>query len=114
MKDVIFDNFQESVDHSLLRHRSILDILTKYSESNARVNRAIAKSVTNCGCIKINASKQRMSEDDSIDNLCNCLNSHIEGITVDGIKYNLARLQELGLLKRVGSKRYGYWVVLGE
>ena len=30
------------------------------------------------------------------------LNSHIEGITVDGIKYNLARLQELGLLKRVG------------
>ena len=23
-------------------------------------------------------------------------------------------LQELGLLKRVGSKRYGYWVVLGE
>ena len=26
------------------------------------------------------------------------LNSHIEGITVDGIKYNLARLQELGLL----------------
>ena len=42
------------------------------------------------------------------------LNSHIEGITVDGIKYNLARLQELGLLKRVGSKRYGYWVVLGE
>ena len=42
------------------------------------------------------------------------LNSHIEGITVDGIKFNLARLQELGLLKRVGSKRYGYWVVLGE
>ena len=42
------------------------------------------------------------------------LNSHIEGITVDGIKYNLARLQKLGLLKRVGSKRYGYWVVLGE
>lgn len=42
------------------------------------------------------------------------LNSHIEGITVNGIKYNLARLQELGLLKRVGSKRYGYWVVLGE
>lgn len=42
------------------------------------------------------------------------LNSHIKGVTVDGIKYNLARLQELGLLKRIGSKRYGYWVVLGE
>ena len=91
MKDVIFDNFQESVDHSLLRHRSILDILTKYSESNARVNRAIAKSVTNCGCIKINASKQQMSEDDSIDNLCNCLNSHVEGKICDNCREVIER-----------------------
>ena len=42
------------------------------------------------------------------------LNGHIKGVTVDGIKYNLARLQELGLLKRIGSKRYGYWIVVGE
>ena len=58
MKDVIFDNFQNSVDESLLRHRSILDIITKLQESQARVNRAVAKSVTNCGCIKVEAKKQ--------------------------------------------------------
>lgn len=53
MKDCIFDNFQNSVDESLLRHRSVLDIITKLQESGARVNRAVAKSVTNCGCIKV-------------------------------------------------------------
>jgi len=28
MKDLIFDEFQNSVDSSLLRHKSILDILS--------------------------------------------------------------------------------------
>ena len=53
MKDIIFDDFQNSVNDSLLRHKSILDLITKYSESCSRVNRAIAKSVTNCGCLTI-------------------------------------------------------------
>ncbi|GAA0079312.1 hypothetical protein UT300005_36910 [Clostridium sp. CTA-5] len=80
MKDIIFDDFQNSVNDSLLRHKSILDILTKYSESSARVNRAVAKAVTNCGCMEINASKQSLpNEDDSLDNLSNCLNTHITG-----------------------------------
>ncbi|EET85405.1 conserved hypothetical protein [Clostridium carboxidivorans P7] len=57
MKDVIFDDFQNAVDESLLRHKSILDIMTKLQESNARINRAIAKSITNCGCIKLTAEK---------------------------------------------------------
>ena len=55
MKDIIFDSFQNDISESLLRHKSILDVLTKYTESSARVNRAVAKAVTNCGCIKINA-----------------------------------------------------------
>ena len=69
MKDIIFDDFQNSVNDSLLRHKSILDILTKFSESNARVNRAVAKAVTNCGCLQIDAKKQRLSEESVIDNL---------------------------------------------
>ena len=55
MKDIIFDSFQNDVSESLLRHKSILDVLTKYTESSSRVNRAVAKAVTNCGCIEINA-----------------------------------------------------------
>lgn len=91
MKDIIFDNFQDSVNQSLLRHRSILDIITKYSESNSRVNRAIAKSVTSCGCIKIDASKQNISNDDSIDNLCNSLNNHLNGQLCDNCREVIER-----------------------
>ena len=79
MKDIIFDDFQNSVNVSLLRHKSILDVLTKFSESNARVNRAIAKSVTNCGCIEVNAKKQKISEDNIINNLHDSLDDHLNG-----------------------------------
>lgn len=91
MKDIIFDNFQDSVNQSLLRHRSILDIITKYSESNSRVNRAIAKSVTSCGCIKIDASKHNISNDDSIDNLCNSLSNHLNGQLCDNCREVIER-----------------------
>lgn len=79
MKDIIYDTFQNSVNDSLLRHKSILDIMTKYTESSARVNRAIAKAVTNCGCIEISAKKQNLPVDDSLDKMCDCLESHIQG-----------------------------------
>lgn len=79
MKDIIYDTFQNSVNDSLLRHKSILDIMTKYTESSARVNRAIAKAVTNCGCIEISARKQNLPEDNSLDKMNDCLDSHIEG-----------------------------------
>ena len=86
MKDIIFDEFQNSVNDSLLRHKSILDLITKYSESNSRVNRAIAKAVTNCGCIKINASKQNMNQEDSLENISNHLNTHITGNLCDNCR----------------------------
>ncbi|ACA54378.1 DUF1573 domain-containing protein [Clostridium botulinum] len=87
MKDVIFDDFQNSVNDSLLRHKSILDILTKYSESNARVNRAIAKSITNCGCVSVKADKQKLPSDSiDIEALRNCLKSHVNGDLCDNCR----------------------------
>lgn len=91
MKDIIFDDFQNSVNDSLLRHKSILDLITKYSESSARVNRAVAKSVTNCGCIEINATKQSIPSEDSIDSIYNCLNSHISGDLCDNCREVIER-----------------------
>ncbi|KOA19925.1 hypothetical protein CLHOM_20150 [Clostridium homopropionicum DSM 5847] len=69
MKDFIFDDFQNAVDECLLRHRSLLDIITKLQESQGRINRAVAKSVTNCGCIQIDPNKQPLSKDNNIDNI---------------------------------------------
>ena len=80
MKDVIIDDFQNSVDESLLRHRSILDIMTKLQESDARINRAVAKTVTNCGCIEIDSTKKPEKNDiDNIEDLKNFLNPQIKG-----------------------------------
>ncbi|QGU96518.1 DUF1573 domain-containing protein [Clostridium bovifaecis] len=81
MKDVIFDDFQNAVDDCLLRHRSLLDIMTKLQESEGRINRAIAKSVTRCGCVKIDAAKQEIPNVDSIDidSFRNHLNTHLDG-----------------------------------
>lgn len=84
MKDIIFDNFQNDVNESLLRHRSILDIMTKLNEANARVNRALAKSVTNCGCIKISAKKQDTFTENNESSPS--LSTHIEGELCDNCR----------------------------
>lgn len=98
MKDVIFDDFQNIVTESLIRHKSILDILTKLQESEARLNRAIAKSVTSCGCLEINAKKQELPDDlpddVTLDQLHNLMQSHISGELCDNCREVLER--ELG------------------
>lgn len=82
MKDIIFDNFQNNVNESLLRHRSILDIMTKLNETNSKVNRALAKSVTTCGCVKISAQKQN----DININHSSSLSSHLKGKLCDNCR----------------------------
>jgi hypothetical protein len=87
MKDVIFDDFQNSVNESLLRHKSVLDIMTKLQDSQARINRAVAKSVTSCGCVEIQASKQQLPNDeDDINTLNNCLKTHFKGSICDNCR----------------------------
>ena len=85
MKDIIFDDFQNCVNDSLIRHKSILDILTKYSESTSKVNRSVAKAVTQCGCISISAKKQYNSEINlkSEADLQNYLSTHLDGELCD-------------------------------
>ena len=74
----IVDSLQDEVKHSLVRHKSILDIMTKLQEYNSRINRAIAKSVTSCGCIEIHAKKQDF-ESKSLEDMVEKVDSHITG-----------------------------------
>ncbi len=71
--------FQDLVSQVLIRHRSILDCLSKYQESTARVNRSIIKTVTSCGCISINAGKQQYPLRDSLKDCGKFMDSHIKG-----------------------------------
>jgi len=79
VKDLLCDEFQYTVGELLIRHQSILDVTSKLQETNARVNRAIMKAVTACGCIKISAAKQEIQADASLIDLKKLLNSHLEG-----------------------------------
>ncbi len=79
MKDLLYDHFQDSVGELLIRHKSILDVLTKYQESQSRVNRAVVKAVTSCGCIEINSKKQNYDEEVAYQDLKNYMNTHLKG-----------------------------------
>lgn len=86
MKDIIVDDLQNTVDEYLLRHKSIIDIMTKIQESSARINRAVAKSVTTCGCIKIDATKQGTPPDANLDEAHKYFKSHVDGELCDNCK----------------------------
>ena len=71
--------FQHVVAEYLIRHRSVLDVLSKLQEANARVNRAVVKAITTCGCIEVNASKQRLPSDISLPEMKAYMDTHLKG-----------------------------------
>jgi NTP pyrophosphatase (non-canonical NTP hydrolase) len=73
------NEFQQQVSELLLRHRSLLDVVTKYSQSNASVNRAVAKAITECGCIELKARNQGFSEELAFDQAQLNSKSHMHG-----------------------------------
>jgi phosphoribosyl-ATP pyrophosphohydrolase len=79
MKDLLCDHFQETVKETLIRHRSVLDVMAKLQETTARVNRAVTKSVTTCGCVKIVAEKQVFPADASLEEAREMLTHHVQG-----------------------------------
>ncbi len=78
-KEALCCRFQETVSDYLIRHQSILDIISKLQESSSRINRALVKSVTTCGCIKIKAQKQKLPEDISLSEMKEHIDSHFLG-----------------------------------
>ncbi|MDA8065156.1 MAG: DUF1573 domain-containing protein [Thermaerobacter sp.] len=91
MKDLLCDEFQASVNECLVRHKSVLDTLTKFQEATSRVNRSIAKAVTNCGCIKINAGKQAPPENVSLTELRSYMENHLEGVLCESCEEAVER-----------------------
>jgi len=72
-------SFQQVVDDYLVRHRSVLDVLSKAQESVARVNRAVVKAVTTCGCVQIDAGAQQFPIDGSLDEVRRHMDTHLRG-----------------------------------
>ncbi|NMA02574.1 MAG: DUF1573 domain-containing protein [Clostridia bacterium] len=79
MKDSLGKEFQKTVDQYLIRHKSILDILSKSHHANSKVNRAVTKAITQCGCLEVHSHKKKISEDTSLPELTTCFERHLTG-----------------------------------
>lgn len=79
MEDDICNKFQKTVEQYLIRHQSILDILSKSQETNALVSRAVIKAVTQCGCLQVHSEKVRLPENATFEDFKNAFSSHLEG-----------------------------------
>jgi hypothetical protein len=89
------DQFQQQVSELLLRHRSLLDVMSKFGQAGSSVNRAVTKAVTDCGCIELNARKQQYSDDSDLEHAKETLQSHLSGAVCehcrDVLKADLGR-----------------------
>lgn len=81
----LFSKFHTQVSDLLIRHKSILDVMTKLDEYNARINRAVAKSVTTCGCISIHAKKQNY-DGESYEEISKNVSNHLHGLLCENCK----------------------------
>jgi len=79
LNDMVVDKFQFTVQELLVRNKSIIDQLTKFQDSNSRVNRTIVKAVTQCGCIQINAHKQPFDDDSVFEDISSSVETHLSG-----------------------------------
>ena len=86
MPNLTCGDFQEIVAGHLVRHRSILDVLSKLQEPGARVNRAVAKAVTACGCLEISASRQRIPADADFAQVKEFMQTHLKGILCESCR----------------------------
>ncbi|GAA3412007.1 DUF1573 domain-containing protein [Paenibacillus hodogayensis] len=79
MSGLTLKQFQEQVSDLLLRHRSLLDVLSKAQQSNASVNRSVIKSVTECGCISLQANKQPYPDNVTLEEAKSLIQTHVNG-----------------------------------
>lgn len=79
MSALTLQSFQEQVSDLLLRHRSLLDVLSKTGQSSASVNRAVVKAVTECGCIELHATKQFFNPEMNLTEAKEVVGKHVHG-----------------------------------
>ena len=79
LKDTVLDEFQYTTQDLLIRNKSILDCMTKMTDSCARVSRTLVKAVTQCGCIQICGEKQEIPSFTDMDEMKSHMQSHVKG-----------------------------------
>lgn len=79
----VANDWQAAVERYLIRHRSILDILARLQDSSSRIQRAVTKAVTQCGCVTIEARRQSVPEDTPLADIKLHVHTHLHGELCD-------------------------------
>ena len=79
IKDIYVDDYQSIVSDLPVRNRSVLDVTSKFMVSASKVNRAVLKAATNCGCIKIETKKQNLDSNIDYEEMLKLMDTHIKG-----------------------------------
>lgn len=87
-------SFQDQVSEVLIRHRSLLDVMSKFGQTNAAVNRAVTKGITECGCIQVEAGKQPYHEELTPAQIRELAATHVKGDLCETCMENIVK--ELG------------------
>ena len=96
LKDVFAVDFQTAVETYLDRNRNILDTLSKYTVASARLERAIVKASTQCGCIAVSSTAPR-STSGITGTLCDNCREVIEQELGETLFFLTAAASSLGL-----------------
>ena len=94
VKNSIIDDFQYTVDNSLVRNKSIIDQLTKLQDCCSKTSSTVGKAATTCGCIQINVCKQAyppLCTDLCINDLHDLMCTHLQGQLCEDCQEHLER-----------------------
>ncbi|GAA0374927.1 DUF1573 domain-containing protein [Paenibacillus motobuensis] len=72
-------SFQDQVSELLLRHRSLLDVMSKMGQTNAAATRSVTKAITECGCIELHATKQDFEPGMNLQQAKETISKHVQG-----------------------------------
>ncbi|WP_044482550.1 nucleoside triphosphate pyrophosphohydrolase family protein [Paenibacillus antibioticophila] len=71
--------FQDQVSELLLRHRSLLDVMSKMGQTNTAAVRSVTKAVTECGCVELHATKQEFVSGIALEEAKEHIKHHVHG-----------------------------------
>ena len=120
------EEFQTNVALLVARNNNILDILTKYQDSCAKVCRTTIKSATGCGCISISAKKMPFDIEKiktktpkelsgTIDSLCTDCKERLENDIGESLFYIAALCNAMEIsMKEIMKKEIKNVEILGK
>ena len=98
LNDMMAEDFQIVVEEYVERNKNLLDTMSKYQTASSRLNRAVTKAATQCGCISLTGRKRSGQAKTGVEGkLCKNCREAIEKEMGDVLFYHAAMCNALGL-----------------